>query len=61
MEIEGWKYYNHAMVSTSGLDEPVNLEPIKNREIWHVRGGIRSLLVGFRNLTAEMKQNGGIA
>lgn len=43
MEIEGWKYYNHAMVSTSGLDEPVNLEPIKNREIWHVRGGVSIL------------------
>lgn len=32
--IEGWKYYNHAMIPTTAPNEKVNLEPLKSGEIW---------------------------
>ena len=40
MQIDGWKYYNHAAVPTTAPHEPVNMEPIKNGEIWKTGGAL---------------------
>lgn len=32
--IDGWRYYNHAMVATGAPGKEVDLEPIKNGRIW---------------------------
>ena len=37
MQIEGWRYYNHAMIATGAPGEEANLEPLKNGDIW--KGG----------------------
>lgn len=37
--IEGWKYYNHAVIPTTAPHEPVNLSPITDGKIWEVGGG----------------------
>ncbi len=39
MQIEGWKYYNHAAIPTTAPHEPVNLEPIIDGNIWQMGGG----------------------
>lgn len=38
-QIEGWKYYNHAVIPTTAPHEKVNEEPLKNGEIWKIVGG----------------------
>jgi hypothetical protein len=38
VDIEGWKYYNHAAVPTCAPHEEPNLEPIKNGLIWKMEG-----------------------
>lgn len=37
MQIEGWRYYNYAMIATGTPGVEANLEPIKNGQIW--KGG----------------------
>jgi len=32
--IQGWKYYNHAMIPTTAPHENVILEPLNNGSIW---------------------------
>ena len=39
MQIEGWKYYNHAAIPTTAPHEPVNIKPINNGSIWQIGGG----------------------
>ena len=39
MQIEGWKYYNHAAIPTTAPHEPVNIKPINNGSIWQMGGG----------------------
>lgn len=36
MEIEGWRYYNHAAVPTCLLDESPNLQPLEDGSIWRL-------------------------
>jgi hypothetical protein len=38
MEIDGWKYYNHAAIPTCAPHEEPNLEPIINGAIWRIGG-----------------------
>lgn len=38
MEISGWKYYNHAAISTAAPHEEVDLAPIKDGSIWNLDG-----------------------
>ena len=38
MIIEGWRYYNHAMVTTGAPGSPVNLKPIESGDIWKGEG-----------------------
>lgn len=40
MEIDGWKYYNHAAIPTTAPHEKPNMEPIDNGYIWKI-GGLR--------------------
>lgn len=39
MEIDGWKYYNHAAIPTSAPHEKPNMEPIDDGYIWKIGGG----------------------
>lgn len=39
MQIDGWKYYNHAVVPTTAPHEEPNMLPIKNGNIWKLGGG----------------------
>ena len=39
MNIEGWKFYNHAAIPTTAPHEPVNMKPIENGNIWQIEGG----------------------
>lgn len=39
MRCEGWMYYNHAAVPTTAPHELPNMNPIKDRSIWHTGGG----------------------
>lgn len=34
MKIDGWKYYNHAMIPTTAPHEEVDLRPIEEGNIW---------------------------
>ena len=34
MSIEGWKYYNHALIPTCAPHETPNLEALQNPAIW---------------------------
>lgn len=43
MQINGWKYYNHAMIPTTAPHEEVDLSPIKDRSIWKTGDGIAIL------------------
>ena len=46
MSLQGWKYYNHAMIPDGRPDEEPDLTPIKNGEIWsNVHEGGTPLLV----------------
>ena len=38
MQIEGWRYYNHAAVPDSAPHEKVNLKPIDDGSIWKLQG-----------------------
>ena len=38
MKIAGWKYYNHAAVSTAAPHEEVDLAPISDGSIWNLDG-----------------------
>ena len=38
MQIEGWKYYNHAAIPTTAPHEPVNMKPLEDGTIWKLDG-----------------------
>lgn len=44
MDINGWKYYNHAAISMCAPHEIPDLTPINNKTIWKIKGG-KPLLV----------------
>ena len=40
MSVQGWKYYNHAMIPDGRPDQEPDLTPVENGEIWsNVHGG----------------------
>ena len=39
MQIEGWKYYNHAMLPTSEPHEIPDMRPIESGAVWNAGGG----------------------
>ena len=38
--IEGWRYYNHAVVPTCAPHENANLSPIIDGSIWSIKGAL---------------------
>ena len=38
MQINGWKYYNHAAIPTTAPHEKVRMSPLENRSIWKIEG-----------------------
>lgn len=45
MSVQGWKYYNHAMIPDGRPDQEPDLTPVENGEIWsNVHGGGTPLL-----------------
>ena len=38
MNIDGWRYYNHAAIPTCAPHEEPELTPIKNGSIWKMGG-----------------------
>jgi len=39
MQIDGWKYYNHAAIPTTAPHERPNIAPINDGSIWKITGG----------------------
>ena len=39
MSLQGWTYYQHALIPTTWPHETVNTLPIEDKTIWKVRGG----------------------
>lgn len=61
MSIQGWKYYNHAMIPECPPNQEVDISAVKSGEIWHsVRGGHRYLYGGHPTGIADMKRIGGM-
>ena len=44
MEIEGWKYYNHAAIPDYAPHEKVNKRPIEDGSIWKLGGGYWAII-----------------
>lgn len=40
MNIEGWEYYNHAVISACAPHEVPDLSPVENGTIWRIQDGI---------------------
>ena len=38
MQIDGWKYYNHAAIPTTAPHEDPNVDPINDGSIWKING-----------------------
>lgn len=62
MEIDGWKYYNHAAIPTTAPHEEPDLLPVKNGQVWKIGGGGRHhyLPDGLQILIVGRKQTGGM-
>ncbi len=41
MQIDGWKYYNHAIIPTTAPHEEPNMIPINDGSIWRIGGVLR--------------------
>lgn len=41
--IEGWRYYNHAVIPTCAPHEQPNLKPLKDGSVWKIGGGYCAL------------------
>lgn len=60
MQVEGWQYYNHAAIPTTMPYEDSDIRPVKNGDIWKIRGVLRFLRGGQVSLIVDMKRNGGM-
>ena len=38
MQIEGWKYYNHATIPTTAPHEIPDLRAVENGDVWKIGG-----------------------
>lgn len=48
MQIDGWKYYNHAVVPKASPHEVPDMLPVENGDIWKAGGGVGKVDDGFR-------------
>ena len=62
MQIDGWKYYNHAAIPTTAPHEIPNISPITDGSIWKSGGGgvLRYWQGGLQNMIVATKQIGGM-
>lgn len=61
MQIDGWKYYNHAAIPTTAPHEIPDISPITDGSIWKIGGGVlRYWQDGLLSSIAVMKQIGGM-
>lgn len=58
--IKGWKYYNHALISTCAPHELPDLSAIKDGSVWKKSGGVQFLHDGYQNMTMMPIKIGGI-
>ena len=60
MQVEGWKYYNHAMIPTTAPHEMPDTSLIESGAIWKA-GGVLPYWQGGQPIgIADMKQTGGM-
>ena len=43
MQIEGWKYYNHATIPTTAPHEMPDLRAVEKGDVWKIGGGYSSI------------------
>lgn len=60
MQIDGWKYYNHAAIPTTAPHEIPNISPITDGSIWKSGGVLRYWQGGLQNMIVATKQIGGM-
>lgn len=60
MNIDGWKYYNHAAIPTVAPHEPVNIQPVKNGTIWRMGGVLLCWFDGQQILIVRERRIGGM-
>lgn len=60
MQIDGWKYYNHAAIPTTAPHEIPDISPITDGSIWKIGGVLRCWQDGLQSLIAATKQIGGM-
>lgn len=61
MRMEGWKYYNHAMIPAVPPHEAPDMRPIENGNIWKRGGGVLLYSQGGRPIgIAVLRQTGGM-
>jgi len=39
MQIDGWKYYNHAAIPTTAPHDEPSMIPVSDGSIWEIGGG----------------------
>lgn len=57
MNIDGWKYYNHAAIPTTAPHENPNMNPIENGAIWNIDGGTPLLVRWTTGFDCECETN----
>lgn len=57
MQIDGWKYYNHAVVPKASPHEEPDMLPVENGDVWKAGGCWQG---GRRISIAVMRQIGGM-
>lgn len=60
MSVEGWKYYNHAMVPTCAPHESANIEAMRDKDFWNPIGGVHRSLLDGQKTGIVRKQSFGI-
>lgn len=57
MKIEGWKYYNHAVIPTTMPHEAPDVTPITDGSIWRIEGGYPFLARWTSNYDCRYETN----
>lgn len=58
MQIEGWKYYNHATIPTTAPHEIPDLRAVENGDVWKIGGVFLYWRDGQSIGIVDMKQVG---
>ena len=58
MQIEGWKYYNHATIPTTAPHEIPDLRAVENGDVWKIGGVFLYWRDGQSIGIVDMKQAG---